>query len=226
MAEWNYIRRASVRKSPRRQLDYWSTPAWATAALFNHCLGNKVKSKFVWEPAAGGGEMLNVLTRCFSRVVGSDIEPRMDGIVRYDFLSSLFEWDKESESGRLLDRWHRAERADRMIITNPPFNLAQEFVARALALTPNVAILARLSFLEGVKRFNTLFKDYPPETVHVFTERIAFRRSGLPRPNDSGMAANAWLVWETGENRGGWNGPMRTGRPMLNWIPPCKHETE
>ena len=46
------------------------------------------------------------------------------------------------------------------IITNPPFNLAEEFVLKALPLAKeSTAIFARTQFIESVGRYERLFKQ-------------------------------------------------------------------
>jgi hypothetical protein len=97
------------------------------------------------------------------------------------------------------------------IITNPPYNLAEEFVWKSLEVTKGlngkVALLLRLSFLEGQRR-QAMFKETPLKKVHVFSKRITFVRPGDEGKNYSGMMAYAWFVWD-------WT---YEGEPTLGWI--------
>ena len=59
------------------------------------------------------------------------------------------------------------------VITNPPFRLAEEFVARSLNVArKGVAILARTVFLESVGRYEAIFKINPPTVFAQFSERV------------------------------------------------------
>jgi hypothetical protein len=59
------------------------------------------------------------------------------------------------------------------IVTNPPYNGAEAFVAQGLRLARNkFALLLRLAFLEGANRANTIFLNHPPARVWIFSERI------------------------------------------------------
>lgn len=86
----------------------------------------------------------------------------------------------------------------RLIITNPPFSLAEDFVRRALAeakpVGGTVAMLLRLAFLESVKR-GAFHKEHPSD-VYVLSKRPSFTEDGK---TDS--CAYAWFVW--GPDRGG-----------------------
>ncbi len=87
------------------------------------------------------------------------------------------------------------ERRAQNIITNPPYNSAEGFVAKGLEVAQcKFALLLRLAFLEGANRANTIFHKAPPSRVWVFSERITFY------PKDavvagSGTTAYAWFVW-------------------------------
>tara|TARA_R100000664_G_C2670562_1_gene82781 strand:- start:317 stop:619 length:303 start_codon:yes stop_codon:yes gene_type:complete len=82
------------------------------------------------------------------------------------------------------------------IVTNPPFKNALEFAERALELSRyKVALLLKLSFLEGVARRN-FFRSYPPEKVWVFSQRQALMKNG--EPHSGGMLALSWFVWSKG----------------------------
>ena len=82
------------------------------------------------------------------------------------------------------------------IVTNPPFKLANQFVAHALQLCPRVVILARLAFLESDRR-SAILDDGQLARVWVFRKRLPMmHRAGWEgRKANSGMAF-AWLVWD------------------------------
>jgi hypothetical protein len=95
------------------------------------------------------------------------------------------------------------------IITNPPFNLACEFTLRALELaTEGVAMLARTSWIEGVGRFEKLFRDRPPTLFAPFVERVPMV-NGRWDPAASTATAYAWFAWRKG-----------SAATAAFWIPP------
>jgi hypothetical protein len=85
-----------------------------------------------------------------------------------------------------------------LILGNPPYSLAAEFVRRSLALTPNgtVAFLLRLAFLESRGRVDLWDRL---ARVHVLAERPSFTGSTTDR------SAYALFVW--GPTQGGRRDP-------------------
>jgi hypothetical protein len=158
------------------------TPAWVTEAL----LAREHFGGSVWEPACGSGAMSEILRQAGYEVRSSDLIDRGYGDVE-NFLQS----DHMAES----------------IVTNPPFNFAEEFVKKALTQTKyKVAFFLPLTFLEGERR-HTLLAESPLRTVHVFSRRVSLYREGVEN-RGNGRAAYAWYVWEHG-----YGGP-----PTLGWI--------
>ena len=78
-----------------------------------------------------------------------------------------------------------------MIITNPPFYLAEQFVRKSLSCATHVAMLLRLAFLETRKR-EALHEEFPSD-VYVLSRRPSFMSNGA---TDS--CAYAWFVWGPG----------------------------
>lgn len=151
--------------------DFYPTPAWATYAL----LENEKFSGEIWEPACGKGHMAEVL-RTRNHVITSDLYDRGYGDFAADFLQSNL-------------------RADN-IVTNPPFNIAEEFVKKCHELaTKKFALLLRLAFLESARRYENIYSVIPPYKVLVFSSRITFYPDGAERKG-SGTTAYAWFVWD------------------------------
>ena len=152
--------------------DFFPTPRWATCALADN-------EKFigdVWEPACGDGAMSRVFEDAGSKVFSSDLFDRGYGEAGLDFLAP--------------------SRSARNIITNPPYNCAEGFVASGVKHAEHkFALLLRLAFLEGANRANTIFAKTPPSRVWVFSERITFYPKGV-NPKGSGTTAYAWFVWD------------------------------
>jgi hypothetical protein len=108
--------------------------------------------------------------------VSSDLYDRGYGEVGLDFLTST--------------------RYAHNIVTNPPYNCAEAFVARGVRhARRKFALLLRLAFLEGANRATTIFARTPPARVWVFSERITFYPKGVD-PKGSGTTAYAWFLWD------------------------------
>ncbi len=152
--------------------DFYPTPTWATFALIE----NEVFHGDIWECACGNGVMSKVLEETGCQVRSSDLYDRGFGEVGVDFTGASDFSDN--------------------IVTNPPYNSAEAFVARGTKLAKKkFALLLRLAFLEGANRARTIFSEYPPSRVWVFSERITFYPVGVERKG-SGTTAYAWFVWD------------------------------
>jgi hypothetical protein len=152
--------------------DYFPTPRWATFALID----NEKFSGDIWESACGDGVMSRVLEETGCVVPSTDLYERGYGEAGHDFLKA-------------------SRRADN-IVTNPPYNCAEGFVASGVKLANRkFALLLRLAFLEGANRANTIFSRVPPARVWVFSERITFYMKGAKQAG-SGTTAYAWFVWD------------------------------
>lgn len=152
--------------------DFFPTPAWATHALIE----NEKFSGDIWECACGDGTMSRVLETIGVPVISSDLYRRGFGEAGVDFLDN----DRRSDN----------------IITNPPYNSAEGFVASGVSKAGRkFALLLRLAFLEGANRANTIFSRSPPNRVWVFSERITFYPAGV-KAKGSGTTAYAWFVWD------------------------------
>lgn len=164
------LKRTADRDGP----DFFPTPAWATHALID----SELLDGDIWECACGDGSMSTVLLTTGQSVISTDLYDRGYGESGIDFLNT--------------------DRCVANIVTNPPYNSAEEFLKAAVQKAEKkVALLLRLAFLEGVNRQRTIFSVIPPARVWVFSERITFYASGA-EVKGSGTTAYAWFVWEKG----------------------------
>jgi hypothetical protein len=145
----------------------------------------------VWEPACGDGTMARVIARQpdVTRVLATDLYDRGGAEHLQDFLT--------------CPEMHGVDH----IVTNPPFNLDEEFVLKALALAPpgKIAMFLRLAWLEGSTRYRDVWKPHGLTRVWVFPKRQKLARNG--GEYQSGLIAFAWFIWErghTGPWTGGW----------------------
>jgi hypothetical protein len=158
--------------------DAYMTPPCATQALLRH---ERLPHR-LWEPACGDGTgILDVLRAAGHEVIGSDLVDyrRPDCFWRLDFL---------------LER--KAPNGCEGIVMNPPFKLAEEFIAHALEICPLVIALLRLAFMESDRRTGIL-EGRGLARIHQFRKRLPMmhRRGWEGRKANSGMAF-AWFVWD------------------------------
>lgn len=173
----------------RMENDYYATNSESTKAI----LAVEEIIYPAWEPACGEGHISKIVG---GNILSTDLVYRGFGEGSVDFLTCDL-----------------PDREIKTIITNPPFNLFQEFVDKALKIATNKVIMfGKLQALEGQKRA-TFLQSTPLKTVYVFKKRQQPLRNG--KPNDevtgkkmSSTMAFAWFVWEIGY----------TGLPQIKWL--------
>ena len=87
-----------------------------------------------------------------------------------------------------------------IIITNPPFKLAMEFLEKSLKEADVCIYLLRLGFLESKKR-REFHQKNPPTNLIVLSERPSFVAGGTDK------TAYAWYVYDP-KNRLGLSQPF------------------
>jgi len=176
----------------RVRADFYPTPGWAVEALLQ-------RENFVgscWEPACGKGDISKVLMNSGYDVYSTDLLDYGFGIPDVDFLNenSMF-----SETHKKVDN----------IITNPPFNIAIEFINTSKRFADDkIAMFLKTTFLEGVER-QIMWKDkqFPFKKMYQFSRRVSFGKEDKTHKN-GGMMAFAWFVWDK----------SHTGSPTIDWI--------
>ena len=178
-----------------------STPAAATQALIEACLAapalsNRFAGAALWEPAVGSGALVDALLDALppgrrpSRIIATDVHPRARATHKpADFLRL----DPPADP--------RAARP-RIIITNPPFSLATEFMRVGLrwqAGVPNgmLALFVPLGALAGRERARDIYADRPPTTILAIANRLTIYPDDTPpeERGNSGVIEYCWLLW-------------------------------
>ncbi len=171
----------------REANDYYATPIIATEKLLR-------KEDFIdniWECAVGGGHISKVLESQGYKVKKSDIVQRIEEAEIINFMDYKGTWHGD-------------------IITNPPYNIATEFIEKALEVVHQgnkVAMLLKLQFLEGQRR-QKLFEQNPPMKILVFSKRVSPAKNGDFEKYKNGGIAYAWFIWKKGYQ----------GKPEVEWI--------
>ena len=198
------------RSEPPDSLDDFPTPPWATRALFEHVLKldcEPVGEQTVWEPCCGRGDMVHVLVERFRAVIASDVHDysRREISLPVHWMNLPVEFIG-SQDHHICD-W---------IITNPPFNRAEELIKKALVVARvGIAVLVRTNFIEGQDRYRDLYSVHPPAIVAQFAERVPMFRGRL-HPEGRSATSYCWIVFRVDRNDG----------CNLIWIPPCRQQLE
>ncbi len=159
---------ATNRGAVRREQDHYETPTWLTEAIIP--ILRLYNPSRILEPAAGGGAIVRVLQRSFpdAAIDSGDIATGQDFLV-HDY-SPTYD----------------------LIITNPPYSLALEFIQRGLELRRTddaaVCMLLRLNFLGSQSRAVWLRRHTP--SVHVSPRCPSFTGDGTD------ATEYCWAVWD------------------------------
>jgi hypothetical protein len=154
----------------RKERDLYETPEWVTDAVVPHL---RPGIEAAWEPACGSGKMVRALEKHIVHVKGTDIATGDDFFQqRYTPLNV------------------------EAIITNPPYEMATEFITRSLALTQPedglVAMLLRTDF-DHAKTRQFLFGEHHAFAKKlVLTKRIKWFEDSRGQPSFN----HAWFIWD------------------------------
>lgn len=157
--------------------DHFQTPPYALAPL----LPFLNRDWFIWEPAAGKGNIVRTLRDTGYCVGASDILPEEGEEFKtkrhcFDFL-----------------KWFPPREEQHAIVTNPPFSLKDEFLARCYEIGLPFALLMPLTALEGQKR-QALYKAHGLELI-IPNRRIAFETpTGREGKASSPQFLTAWYT--------------------------------
>ncbi len=159
--------------------DAYYTPATAIAPIYAVISSYARSALRIWDPAAGNNDIVRYFAERGIDSVDSDI------VSGHDFLDA-------STHKEILEYYLPID----AIITNPPYNLAEEFVTTALDLMYSknnsirlVAMLLRLNFLGSQKRHDW-WQTRLPNTIIALSCRPSFTNDGKTDATDY-----AWFVW-------------------------------
>ena len=180
---------ASRHRLQDRGNDLYETPIEAVRALLgtgelDRLAGDDGISPMakIREPCAGRGAISEPLKAAGHEVVAQDLvayEGAAAGIATpIDFLLET-----------------RAPAGCRLIVTNPPYKLADAFIRHGLRFVPHVVVLLRLMALEGAGRSDLI--DWHLRRVWAGRERLpAMHREGWSGNRQKGSGAPfAWFVF-------------------------------
>lgn len=171
---------SSTNRSTAREAhiaDYYVTPVPSIVHFLKEAQGeiyHIMREGYVLDPCAGGDEhhemsYPNALKEVFETkgeekldILTMDIREDSKADIKADFLT------------------YKCSRTPSIIITNPPFNLAEEIIYKSLAEVKEgglVIMLLRLNFF-GSKRRQAFWKNNMPMNVYVHSQRMKFTNTG------------------------------------------------
>ena len=190
---------------------YQSSPEIANA-LFE-CVKTGVKRNKVYaaglentviiDSSVGTGVLMEPLYKSCWYQIGYDVADRgyEHVIIRDWFNVNTDMWKKEI--------WFN--RHPKIIVQNPPFKLALEFVQHSLELLERGELLFslhRIQFLETRERFAKLYGNkQKPKYVFIFANRVTCVAPGIPNKGQGAMCY-AWFMWQKGFR----------GNTQIKWI--------
>ena len=185
--------------SGREQDDFYATDPEALEKLFDGCsnwlseLFSDTKHRGVWECACGNGNLAECLEKHLFDVHATDLKDRGYGVSGIDFLQT-------SVSGYPI------------ILTNPPYSLANEFILHALEILPEGGVyvaLMNITYLAGQKRYSAIYSKGSLREVYIFSKRIeCWRNNDRETYGNKAMVDFAWYVFQKGYK----------GQPTLYWL--------
>ncbi|ADU12020.1 hypothetical protein Astex_0322 [Asticcacaulis excentricus CB 48] len=184
------------------KLEYFPTPPWAVRAMAEQMpsVFQDPKLQRVFEPAAGRGHIYEPL-----RQIGLErgFEVRGQDIYAHDPAKGF-------AVGDFLFPGVTYPGVD-VVVTNPPFKLAADFVQRGLEIAADVILLCRLSFLNTAARHDLHFNNSVGNltTLLPCIERVPMVL-GRYDPQASTATEYAWFHYRRGY----------TGAPVVKPIPP------
>jgi len=178
------------RGTKRKEADFYATPLDAVYTLLENYNGIS-PNDHILEPSAGNGNIIKAL--------------RKRGYKNFITAVELREEEKENlnESGTsqvvISDFLQYGECINMenydVIIGNPPYSMAQEFIDKSLSLLNpggRLIFLLRTNFLESKKRFEW-WQDRTPTRLYVLSKRPSFTGKGTD------ATSYAWFIWEKTE---------------------------
>lgn len=172
------------RGSGRLPHDFYATPSWCVHRFLERV---NLPSGLWFDPCAGDGAIIRAaqdrrtgVNWCASER-RAECEPALRTLV--------------GDRLRIADYFRLSLRTVRpqVILTNPPYSFAFEFVQKALREAPHVAMLLRLNFLGTEKRAK--FFQGTAADVYVLPNRPSFAKG------QTDSCEYAWFVWGPDRDR-------------------------
>jgi hypothetical protein len=183
---------ATGRGAKRARRDSYNTPGWCLERLLDEV--TLPTDGTILEPCAGNGALVRVMRARWpdAKIVACDVRAECTGklaevagptnVVLADFVAS-------SDAGEVRRFIQRGRAPVRLVLSNPPYSHAIEFIQRAREIFPDawVVFLLRVNFLASEER-STFMRTAAPD-VYPLPNRPSFRH-GTTDATEYG-----WFVW-------------------------------
>lgn len=192
------------RGKARERNDFYATPPWAVHRLLDFLSEEDLPRGRWFEPCGGDGAIIQAVNDALPNQITWTsaefrpetrplLEPLSPGGVRIgDFLT--------------LPEDHFGSELFDVIITNPPFLLAEEFLRKSMRMAKRTAFLLRLNFWGSMERY-PFFKRYPADT-YILPQRPIFALNKHGKPGTDSIEYCWYLFdheskYEPGNKRNG-----------------------
>lgn len=180
--------------SERATDDFYSTPKEAVDALLGWISSHDIALPHsIIEPSVGSGSIANELIPLGHKIYGFDIVNRgFENTIICDWLN-VNELPQEEVA----------------IVANFPYKVIQQHTEHSMNLLRDgeyLIQLAKIQFLEGKSR-RSMFEQFPPKYVLVFSQRIKCLANGNDTIGSSAICF-CWYIFQKGFR----------GLPQIDWI--------
>jgi hypothetical protein len=198
----------SKRNEDKSSSDLYITPREALDAIWKEiesdilCIPKAVPA--ILDPCMGLGDISKYVSgnaSNFTQITTNELYPCEDGSKL--LIENNYNCDFLDDNSRLAEFKGGFD----MVIANPPYNKATEFVLKGFEYAPIQWYFLRLNFLEGQKRYDQLLSQFKLSDVYIFTYRVSCDK-GYDREETANSVCYAWFRFDNN----------CTSSPRLHWL--------
>jgi len=177
---------ATNRKSNRKAFDEYDTPSWCVEYLLREL--NLPKGSWL-DPCGGNCKLIQAVKNIYPdvKIFASEIREACETNLAINTSGYIIGDYLKIDNSELLSL-NNGNKFD-VIITNPPYSIAMEFVEKALTQARFVVMLLRVNFVAAQKR-NKFMRENAPD-LYVLSRRPSFTDGGTD------ATEYAWFVWDS-----------------------------
>lgn len=179
---------ATNRGAERKPYDFYATPIDVLENLLSNIDLNQYGDR-VLEPSAGNGNICRVVKRYYPNKSITALE------IREEELENLIQCSDEV----FIDDYLQIDTGSKysIIIGNPPYSKAIEFVNKSLELLEEngvLILLLRTAFLESKSRYK-FWQENPLSRLYTLSKRPSFTGKGTD------ATCYSWFMWDKSTNK-------------------------